>query len=84
MATQIADANTQAQAAVNKVVALIPDQGDKTKQAENNAALKKARLNIQIAKKDLAAARKDADTVLKALKKAGNVSNTNATSSNDR
>jgi hypothetical protein len=90
MAAKIADANTQAQAAVSKVVSLVPDQGDKTRQAANNDALKKARLNIKIAKDDLVAARKDAEIVLKALKKAGDVtkgnddhsaSSTNATSS---
>ena len=69
MGAKIADANTQAQAAVAEVSPLVPDEGDKTKMASNTAALKDARTKIQAAEKDLAAARTDAKTIIEALVK---------------
>jgi len=62
-----ADAQSQAMAATQEVAVLVPDQGDKDKMAANTAALKDARTKIQAAQKDIAAARKDADTIIKAL-----------------
>ena len=65
------DANTQSQAAVSETVSLKADNGDKTVMASNTAALKDARSKIQAATKDLVAARKDAQTIIEALKKSG-------------
>jgi hypothetical protein len=65
---KVSDANTQAQAASAEVAALKPDNGDKTIMASNTAALKDARSKIQAATKDLQAARKDAQTIIQALK----------------
>lgn len=68
MSAKLQDASAQAQQAVALSVALAPDNGDKTKLASNNAALKTARANLQTARKDLDAARKDAATIVKGLK----------------
>lgn len=65
---KIADAGAQAQAAVNGIATLVPDNGDKAKMAANTAALKAARTAIVAAQKDLAAARKDAATIIAAVK----------------
>lgn len=70
MSAKLADAKSQAQAAVSEVTPLVPDQGDKTKMAANTATLKNARTKIQAAQKDLTAARKDASTIIAALVKA--------------
>ncbi len=64
-----ADAAVNAQAAIDAVKALVPDQGDKAKLAANTAALKAARVKIQTAQTDLKAARKDVQTIVKALVK---------------
>ena len=65
---QIADAQTNAQAAVTAVAALVPDQGDATKMAANTAALKAARAQIVAAQKDVRAAYADSQTIIKAVK----------------
>lgn len=65
---KLSDAMTQAQAAVNAIAVLMPDQGDKTKMASNTATLKDARTKIVAAHKDLVAARKDAMTIATAVK----------------
>ena len=65
---KVADAGTQAQAAVTEIATLVPDQGDKTKMASNTAALKDARAKVVAAQKDLVAARKDAATIVAAVK----------------
>lgn len=65
---KIADANTQAQAAVNEVVNLKPDQGDAATKAANAAAFKDAQAKIKVAMEDLKAARKDIDTIRNAVK----------------
>ncbi len=70
MATKMNDAQTQAQAAVTSTVSLQPDQGDKTVMAANTKALVAARASVVAGQKDLEGARKDIDTVLKALKTA--------------
>jgi hypothetical protein len=69
VSAKIADAMTQAQAAVAEVTPLTPDQGDKTKMAANTAALKDARSKISAAETDIKAAYKDISTVLAAVKK---------------
>jgi hypothetical protein len=67
MNAKIADANAQAQAAVNETASLQPDNGDQTVLASNTTALKDARAKLQTAQKDLVAARSDAGTIVKAL-----------------
>jgi hypothetical protein len=66
---KIANAKTQAQAAVDAVSKLTPDGGDKAKMAANLKALKDARTKIQLAQQDFVAARKDANDILQALRK---------------
>lgn len=68
MNAKIADAKSQADAAIAKVSALKPDQGDKTVFQSNNQALKDARSKIQAAQKDLVAAQKDAKTIVQKIK----------------
>lgn len=65
---KVADATAQAAAASNEVSGLAPDNGTGTILASNNAALKDARAKLGVASKDLAAAREDAETVVKGLK----------------
>ena len=69
MSTKLNDSQTQAQAAITVSATLQPDGGDKTKMASNTAALKEARTDITNATKDLQAARKDVDTIVKGLAK---------------
>lgn len=78
---KVADASTQAQAAVTATANLQPDEGNATTAASNNAALKSARTKIKAAIADLKAARQDAGTIVKALLsfKAPKTTNTNAT-----
>jgi hypothetical protein len=81
---KVADAQSQVQAAQAEITGLVPDNGDKTIQQSNTAALKDARGKIQAAQKDLVAARQDITVVLKALPKQTGVNvraNANATSS---
>lgn len=68
MSAKLNDASTQAQAAVTGSSALVPDEGDKTKMAQNATALKMARADISVSRKDLIIAQKDAETVVKGLK----------------
>lgn len=67
MNAKIADANTQANAAVTEIANLQPDNGNATIQASNTAALKDARSKVQAGQQDLVAARKDAGAIVKAL-----------------
>lgn len=67
MNAKTADANVQAQAAINEVAALKPDNGDKTVFAANLAALKDARSKIHVAIQDLKTARQDAGSIVQAL-----------------
>ena len=66
---KLADANIQAQAAVTDVAALKPDNGDQNIFTSNQTALKDARTKIQAAQKDIVAARKDAQSIVKLLAK---------------
>ncbi|MDD5068586.1 MAG: hypothetical protein PHS53_04505 [Candidatus Pacebacteria bacterium] len=68
MNAQIADALVQAKAAKDRISGLVPDNGDKTKAEANRAALLAARADIKVGAADLRDARKDAETILKALK----------------
>ena len=68
MKAKIADAQTQANAAVNAIANLQPDNGDKTVMASNLAALKDARTKIQAGQQALVAARKELRTIMQSLK----------------
>ena len=67
MNAKVSAAQTQANASVSAVAALQPDNGDKTVETSNAAALKNARANLQAAFADLKTARQDAGTIVKAL-----------------
>jgi hypothetical protein len=67
MHAKILDANTQAQAAIDLVSGLQPDNGDKTTAQANSQALKDARTKIKTAIADLKTARQDAGKVVKLL-----------------
>ncbi len=68
MAAKLNSAQKHAEAALSGSATLTPDDGDKTKMASNEAALKAARKEIQAAQQDLVAARKDTETIIKALR----------------
>ncbi len=76
---KIADANVQAGIAVNGILSLTPDQGNKTVLASNTAALKAARAKVKIATEDLQAARQDARVIIQNLDTL-NVSTSSSTS----
>ncbi len=65
---KLADAKTQATAAINAVSGLVPDNGDAAKIKTNQASLKTARTAIATAEKDLNAAQKDVKMITKTLK----------------
>lgn len=71
MNAKIADAKVQAQAAIDGVANLQPDNGDATTQASNTAALKAARAKIQTAQQDLKTAREDARKIMGTVKGKG-------------
>jgi hypothetical protein len=64
---KVADAQTQATAAVGHIAGLQPDNGNQTVKKSNDAALKQARADIRVAQQDFVAARKDADAIIKSL-----------------
>ncbi len=68
LGTQLNAAQTHAQAAVNVTAPLTPDNGDKTKMAANDAALKQARTDLEAGHQDLVVARKDMQTIINGLK----------------
>jgi ribosomal protein L29 len=65
---KIADASTQANAAVSETAGLQPDQGATTTLEANTAALKDAQSKIKAATADLVAARKDVNTIVGVIK----------------
>jgi len=65
---KVADAQVQATAAITHISGLQPDNGDKAVMKSNTDALKKARADIKVAMEDFADARKDAATVMSALR----------------
>ena len=67
MNAKVADVNVQMSAAVSHVSGLQPDNGDKTVQASNTAALQKARADLKVAQADLVAARKDAHAIVQVI-----------------
>lgn len=66
---KIADAKSQAQAAVSGVSNLVPDNGDQNIMKSNTAALKDARSKIQAAQKDVTMAQKGEKTLTQAIRK---------------
>ncbi|MFZ2907752.1 MAG: hypothetical protein WA014_01220 [Minisyncoccia bacterium] len=65
---KIADAKIEAQAAIDTTANLKPDNGDQAVFEANLAALKAAKGKIQAAQQDIVAARKDAKTIVSAIK----------------
>jgi hypothetical protein len=65
--TKVASAQAQAQAAIDSIKGLVPDNGDQTVFQSNLAVLKAARAKVQAAHQDLVAARKDAGLIVKGL-----------------
>jgi hypothetical protein len=76
---KVADASTQAQAAVSETASLQPDNGDATLMASNTATLKDAKSKLDAAQADLKAARADVTTILAAIKGKGEVKATATT-----
>ena len=66
--SKVADAQVQAQAAINRVTPLLPDQGDKTILKSNTAALKLSRADIKVGLLDIQTSRKDAQIIIKNLR----------------
>jgi hypothetical protein len=64
---KIADATTQANAAVSEIATLVPDNGNATVMASNTAALKNAHTKILAAQQDFVTARADAVEIIKDL-----------------
>ncbi len=71
MKEKIADTAMQIEKARAAVSTLVPDDGDQAVFKSNSAALKNAHAMIKTAMQDLRAARKDADAIIKALRKYG-------------
>lgn len=68
LGTKLQSAQTHAQASITLVAPLVPDQGDKTVQASNEAKIKEAQAELKAAQADLVAARKDITTIIKEIK----------------
>ena len=75
---KLADATTQANAAVGYTLNLKPDNGDQTILKANQAAFTKAKADIKVGRSDLEAARKDLRKVFDQLKANLNQLNPNA------
>lgn len=75
---KVADAIAQAQAAINEVAPLTPDNGDQTKFQANHDTLMDARKKLTTAHQDLAAARHDAATIVSTIKGFKGLNNTHA------
>jgi hypothetical protein len=73
MQAKISDATTQANAALSLVATLTPDNGDKTKMASNDQALKTAHADIKTALQDEVTARAYARAIVKGLTGNANV-----------
>ena len=65
---KIADAKVQAQAGASLVANLAPDNGDTIVAEANKTALKNAKAKIDAGQADLKAARKDMETIMKAVR----------------
>ncbi len=71
MQAKLADATTQANAAVALVTPLVPDQGVQAQIDANKVAIESARKDIKVAVTDLKAARADAESIRTGLKAMG-------------
>ncbi len=80
MNAKIASAKVQAQAAIDGIVNLKPDNGDKTVMESNLAALKAAREKVRAAQADLKTAREDARKIMINIKGKGEVHASTTTS----
>lgn len=67
MAAKLASAKGHAEAALNAVTPLVPDNGDKAVATSNQEAIKKAQAELKLAQADITAARKDMAAIVKAL-----------------
>ncbi|MDB5224591.1 MAG: hypothetical protein JWO43_213 [Candidatus Adlerbacteria bacterium] len=67
LGANLSDANTRAQAAINGIAPLTPDNGDATVKATNDKAFKTAQADLKTAQSDLVTGRKDIDVIIKAL-----------------
>jgi hypothetical protein len=76
LGTKLGSAQAHAQESINVTAPLVPDNGDKTVMASNNAALKKAVDEIKAGQADIAAGRKDIETIIKGLKASASASTT--------
>ena len=78
LGNKLTSAQAHAQASVSAVAPLTPDQGDKTVQASNDAAIKKAQGEIKAGNQDLVDARKDIAAMVGGLAKLKTNANSNA------
>ena len=67
LGTKLTSAQGHAQTAVGDVISLAPDNGDKTVEASNDAAIKNGKDELKSGTSDLTAARKDIATIIKGL-----------------
>ena len=81
LAAKLTSAQAHAQASVTAIAPLAPDQGDKTVQATNDAAIKKAQGEIKAGTQDLVDARKDIATIVGGLAKLKTNANVNSSAS---
>jgi hypothetical protein len=68
LGAKASDAKVQAQAAIELIANLQPDQGDKAKMEANNKALADARAKLKVGHEDLKAARANVTKIMNALK----------------
>jgi len=67
LGAKIVDAQNQAQAAINTIAGLTPDNGDKVTMAANTTSLAEARSDLKTAQSDLVIGRKDIAGIMKFL-----------------
>ncbi len=68
LSNKTTDAKAQSSAAITLIASLAPDQGDKTKMADNAKALNDARAKLKVSIDDLKTARADAGKIVAVLK----------------
>jgi hypothetical protein len=71
LGSKLTSAQAHAEAAVTSIAPLVPDQGDKTVQATNEAAIKKSQGELKSGHEDIVAARKDIANIISGLAKLG-------------
>ncbi len=65
---KVTDAQTQAQAAINRIANLAPDNGDATVMAANKTALTQSRADLHVGQQDVVTARQDIEAIRKGIK----------------